>query len=235
MKSIVTHHSLGEITVSQTWRARRISLSVKPPGRVTLSLPYSVPLSEAMKFVDSKQEWVRKALAKYEVMEADKVISMPYATRRHSLSLIPCETAKITVRLKDGRVIVSYPIEMNYADPQVQSAIKKGIEEAWRAEAKELLPPRLAELARQLGLRYRSVVVRNTVSKWGSCSARDDISLSVHLMRLPDHLIDYILIHELCHTVHKNHSPKFYALLDRCVGGRHLQLRKELKQYHTRW
>ena len=54
-------------------------------------------------------------------------------------------------------------------------------------------------------------------------------------MKLPDELIDYVIIHELCHTIHKNHGPKFHQLLDRLTGGHHLELRRRLKTYSTRW
>ncbi|MFR4025115.1 MAG: M48 family metallopeptidase [Alistipes indistinctus] len=111
----------------------------------------------------------------------------------------------------------------------------QGIEQAWRTEAQADLPQRTARLAGQLGFRCGAVTVRNARTRWGSCSARDDISLSIHLMKLPDELIDYVIIHELCHTIHKNHGPKFHKLLDRLTGGHHLELRRRLKTYSTRW
>lgn len=236
MQTVIQHHILGDITVSQTWRAKRISLSVRPPDRIRLSIPYNVPLSEALRFVDTKTEWVKKNIEKYSALKTGgSIVSMPYSTRRHSLELIPGHTDKVSCRISEGRIKVTYPLAVNYGSDEVQQAIKKGIEEAWRAEAKDILPERLARIARQAGLKYRSVTVRNTVSKWGSCSGRDDISLSLHLMRLPDHLVDYILVHELCHTVHKNHGPGFHALMDSFYGGCHRQLSKELKNYHPRW
>lgn len=235
MKEFITHPTLGKITVSQSRRARRISLAVKPTGEIRLSFPVRVPLATALEFLNSKEAWLRKALDKYSQQRAEELIAMPYATCRHHLELNPCDCDKISVRIRSGRIVVSYPLELQYTEPEVQQAIKKGIEEAWRAEAKELLPQRTVEIARQLGFKVGRVSVRNTVSRWGSCSLHNDISLSLHLMRLPDHLIDYIIAHELCHTVHKNHSPKFHALLDTCTGGRHKALNRELKAYHTRW
>lgn len=235
MQTVIQHHILGDITVSQTLRAKRISLSVRPPGRIRLSLPYNVPLSEALKFVDSKTEWVKKTIGKYSASQTDTIISIPYSTRNHSLELHPCGTSKITARIYDGRIRVTYPADIEHSSEDVQQAIKKGIEEAWRIEAKEILPIRLHEIARKTGFKFRTVTVRNTVSKWGSCSARDDISLSLHLMRLPNHLIDYVLVHELCHTVHKNHGPKFHKLLDSFCGGNHRVFSKELKNFHPRW
>lgn len=236
MQTTIRHNILGEITVSRTRRAKRISLSVRPPGKIRLSFPHYVSLKEALRFVDNKTEWVKKAIEKHSARNAaTEPVSMPYSTRRHSLSLIPDDTDKISLRITDGKIIVRYPVEISYESAEVQQVIRKGIEEAWRAEAKEILPARLDEISKRTGLKYRSVTIRNTVSKWGSCSVKDDISLSLHLMRLPGHLIDYILVHELCHTVHKNHGAGFHAMLDGFYGGKHRCLSKELKNYHTRW
>ncbi len=231
----INHPQLGEITVSKTRRARRITLSVRPPDKVRLSMPPSVSMKEALRFAESRAEWVQAAISRYADKHPAEVIEMPYSTRRHHLELTPADTAKITLSLRVGIISVTYPLESDYRDGEVQGAIKKGIEEAWRAEAKEYLPERVAQLAAEHGFRHGKVSVRNTVSKWGSCTVRNDLSLSLHLMRLPDHLIDYILLHELCHTVHKNHGPKFHALLDEHTGGRHKSLNKELRKFHTRW
>lgn len=235
MKTIVTHHILGDITVSQTWRARRISIAVRPPDKVRLSVPYNVPLSDAMRFMEQKMEWIEKTRLKLSERYPLCNISMPYSTRTHSLWLNPYEGTRIRVKITDSEIVINYPMEQNYAEPTVQAAIKKGIEEAWRNEAQRTLPPMMKHLASLHKFTYRAVSIRNTISKWGSCSTRDDISLSLHLMRLPDHLIEYILLHELCHTVHKNHGPRFHALLDKVTGGRDQCLHKELKAYHTRW
>lgn len=68
-------------------------------------------------------------------------------------------------------------------------------------------------------------------SKWGSCTARGDINLSLYLMMLPDELIDFVLLHELCHTVHHNHSAQFHALLDRLCEGNEKALSKQLHNF----
>lgn len=235
MTTIINHPELGEITVSKTRRARRITLSVRPPDKIRLSIPPSVSVREAMRFADSKAEWVRGAIAKYAEKNPVEIIEMPYSTRSHHLELHPVDCRRITANIKNGTIRVSYPFDKDYKCEEVQSAIKKGIEEAWRTEAKAYLPERVAVLAREHGFKYGKVAVRNTVSKWGSCSVRNDLSLSLHLMRLPEYLTDYIILHELCHTVHKNHGPKFHELLDAHTGGRHKNLNKELRKFNTRW
>ena len=103
--------------------------------------------------------------------------------------------------------------------------------EQMRREAKEHLPERVAFLAERFGFKYGHVTIRAARSKWGSCSGENNISLSLFLMTLPPHLQDYVIIHELCHTVHHNHSAAFHSLLDQCLGGAERSLRSELRQY----
>lgn len=234
-KGILTHPVLGEVAFVRNPRAKRIIVSVKPPGKVRLTIPPRVSEEEGMRFLTRKKEWVLGAVERQRAKSEVPPIGPDFTTRSHSLRLVPTQTDKIRISVRDGYITVAYPEQIDYKDDQIQSAIKKGIEEAWRIEARVLLPGRIEEIARSLGFRYKNISVRNTVSKWGSCSARNDISLSVHLMRLPDHLINYIIIHELCHTVHHNHGPQFHALLDKHTAGRHRALHKQLKAYNTRW
>lgn len=106
-------------------------------------------------------------------------------------------------------------------------------EELLRKQAKAYLPGRLAQLAREHGFSYCALRIRKSRSNWGSCSVKRNINLSIFLMLLPEHLVDYVILHELCHTIHMNHSPEFWSLLDKHTGNRAKQLRKELRNYAT--
>ena len=240
MKSTFSHPVVGEVTICKSNRSRRIALSVRPDGCVRLSIPLHFPVRDALRFLDEKLPWVTATQARVRARFRPQVITEPYATRCHTLQLDVRVEERITVSLRPPRdgvpgiIRVCYPAQADPAGEEVQEAIRRGVERAWREEAKALLPRRVEQLARESGLRYRSVTVRNTRSRWGSCSGRDDISLSLHLMRLPEHLIDYIIIHELCHTVHRNHGPGFYELLDRLTGGRAQTSRAEMKKYSPR-
>jgi hypothetical protein len=99
-----------------------------------------------------------------------------------------------------------------------------------RREARKILVQRLEELARKHGFKYNRVFIRNQKTRWGSCSSKNNISLNVKLVRLPEKLMDYIILHELVHTRVKNHGKKYYAALERIVGDRK-SLDRELKQY----
>lgn len=105
--------------------------------------------------------------------------------------------------------------------------------ERMRREAKAVLPRRVAELAGLHGFSYAHLTIRDSKTRWGSCSGRNAISLSLYLMQVPEHLQDYVILHELCHTVHHDHSPRFWALMDQVTDGQAHALRAELRRYHT--
>lgn len=119
------------------------------------------------------------------------------------------------------------------AERQTPSLTEEQIEQL-RAEAKRILPQRVEELASRHGLRYGKVTIRAARSKWGSCTAKGNISLSLFLMTLPDHLRDYVILHELAHTVHHNHSPHFHALVDIMTEEHEKELARELRNYAIR-
>lgn len=105
--------------------------------------------------------------------------------------------------------------------------------EMMRKAAKLHLIRRTAELAHLHGFNYSNVCIRSSKTRWGSCSGRNSISLSLYLMKVPEHLQDYVILHELCHTVHHNHSSLFWQMLNSVTNGHALQLRNELRRYDT--
>lgn len=96
--------------------------------------------------------------------------------------------------------------------------------------AKSYLPHRTMELARDLGFTYQRVSCRHQKSRWGSCSHRNAISLNIELMRLPERLRDYIIVHELTHTIHKHHQNAFWNHLEKVLPGA-LKLDSEMRQW----
>jgi len=99
-----------------------------------------------------------------------------------------------------------------------------------RTEAKRKLIRRLKYLAGKHGLTYNRVFIRNQKTRWGSCSHKNNISLNMKLVKLPDELMDYVILHELVHTRVKDHSSGFWTELNRLVGnGKGIALR--LREY----
>ena len=96
--------------------------------------------------------------------------------------------------------------------------------------ANEFLEERIRELADKFGFVYNKITIRNQKTRWGSCSGKNNINLNMQLMNIPNHLIDYVILHELVHIKVKNHSPLFWGSIDKYVGnGKAID--KELKKY----
>jgi predicted metal-dependent hydrolase len=101
--------------------------------------------------------------------------------------------------------------------------------------ARRYLIWKIAQLADLHGYEYGKVSVRSQKSIWGSCSGQNNISLNMNLMKLPAELIEYVIIHELAHTVEKNHGPGFWAEMAKKYNNslnKVMSLRRELKKYH---
>jgi len=100
-----------------------------------------------------------------------------------------------------------------------------------KTKAKIILRNRLNELANIHGFKYNKVSIRNQKTRWGSCSNLNNINLNINLVSLTQELMDYVILHELLHTKIKNHSKKFWAQLDKYVGGKAKAFDKRLKKH----
>ena len=133
--------------------------------------------------------------------------------KSHTIIVRP--SLRLSTKVKGQHILVELPSDMTLNDPQVNRAVRDSIIAALRLEAKSYLPKRLAYLAHQLGFSYERVRFSHASGRWGSCSSIGTISLNIALMKLPFELIDYVLVHELSHTIHMNHSQEFWELVQK--------------------
>ena len=223
---------LGPVSFTINERSRRIRLSIKSGGEIVVSMPPSVLYRDAIRFVESKTEWIQKQQSR---IHAGLTIFAPescFKTRFHKLAITKGNTDRVYNRVGNGVIQIFIPEKVNHELPKVQEFIKKTLIDVMRWEAKVYLPKRLKELADKHGFKYQNVSIKNASTRWGSCSSMNNINLNLHLMRVPEHLIDYVLLHELAHTVVKNHSEKFWLLLEQCYPNAR-KADKEMNNYRT--
>ena len=226
----------NEIVISKSMKAKSINITVRPFEKVKVTVPFFVTFKKAEDFVRKKESWIRRNLLKLKSIEQKQTIfdfNTSFSTRNHMLKLNNVESNDVKYRLKDQLILVDIPNTSEIKSLDIQQKIRFAIEETLRKEAKYYLPQRVKELAEKNSFRFKKVSVRNSKTRWGSCSYNNNINLNLHLMRLPNHLIDYVILHELVHTKIKNHSRDFWNMLD-LVTGNAKKLDKELKNYHTK-
>jgi len=229
---IIDIEHVGPVSFVTNERSRRLRLSIKSGGEVVVSMPPSISYREAIRFVESKIDWVKHHQTK---VKANTTLFSPEAcfkTRFHQLAITKGNTDKVYNRVGNGVVQIFIPERVDYKHPKVQEFIKTTLIDVMRWEAKNYLPKRMKELADKHGFKYENVSIKNTKTRWGSCSSTNNINLNLHLMRVPEHLIDYVLLHELAHTVVKNHGEKFWLLLEHCYPNAR-KADKEMNNYRT--
>lgn len=140
----------------------------------------------------------------------------------------------VRVRITPDTAVITFPADfqpMPEKNSDEGRLLSSAYQSVLRREAKEVLPGRLAGLAEKNGFKYERLFIKNNISNWGSCSARNNINLNLHLVRLPDRLVDFVCLHELCHLKHHNHGKEFHKLLDSLCGGREKEYAAELRTY----
>jgi predicted metal-dependent hydrolase len=196
---VIHIQSLGNVTFSQNARARSIRLRVKPDQTILVSFPPYVSFREALRFTEQHAEWVIRQKVKNELRLPKFSEDEPVKTRTYTI-YFKRHSGIFSLKQAKNQIIIFYPEQNNLNDHEIMGKILKVLAAVYRLEAKEYLPPRLARLAITHGFQFGNISIRNNKSNWGSCSGRNNINLNLHLMKMPDHLIDYILLHELTHT-----------------------------------
>lgn len=224
-KSVVP--GIGEVSLYKRRDAKHIRISIKQDGTVRVTLPSWAPYRAGIEFVNRKSEWI--ASRKFR---PDELTDGARIGKAHTLRFIEkSDISKPSTRLVGTDIRVMLPKGMSEVEESGQTAAKSACIRALKKEAGNLLPQRVAYLAAENGFEYSSVSIKQLRSRWGSCSSKKDIVLNCYLMQLPWRLIDYVIMHELSHTIHMSHGSSFWELLRSRLPDLEV-LRKEIKSYN---
>jgi len=223
---------IGKVLFVKSKKAKHIGISVKKDCIVRVAIPKNSSMKEALAFVELKKNLIISHLQKIKKQKKENTLINPsevFKTKFHEITFVPEERENISMRFEESNATIYYPEAIKNEDPRLQKIFKQMIAEVFREEAKQFLPGRLDELAKKHGFKYNQLRIKNIKSRWGSCSSLNNINLSLHLMNLPYHLIDVVILHELCHLKYPNHGKEFHTLLENlCPNIR--QYEKEMKQ-----
>ncbi len=196
-------------------RKKTLSLTVKPGGMVVIQAPYPVPQAEIDGFFQRKLPWIRQKLT--------------------TLALhVPREIPKSDTLASGDKALflgVAYPVIINVINvnggnltfdgsrfilsPCIAASGKDSLRTWYQQAAWSFLPDRVRAYEGIMGCNSRSVRISRARSRWGSCSADNRLAFSWRLMMAPPSVIDYVVVHELAHIREKNHSPRFWSLVEK--------------------
>lgn len=200
-------------------RARYLRVEVRPGGEVRLVYPQRVARSQALAFLREREGWVREKLAELQLRrqaQAPPVLRWDGADRLllqgepRPLRLVPV-AMRPQLRIGPEALTLFAPAPMLAQPERLEALLRQGLLKQARLEARRLLD----EEAARLGLRYAGLRVNDPRTQWGSCNPGDRICLSWRLLLAPPAVFRYVVVHELCHLVHRDHSPRFWALVGR--------------------
>ncbi len=192
-----------EINLRRSSRARMISLRVSElDGQVTLTVPDALDVNRALAFAEDRVGWIRKQLSRRTVpVEVRFGATIP--VRGRDILIAPGSGTKAEIH--GGRLVVPPQPDM------VTSRVKAFLKITARSE----FAGSCSRYSERLGLRHGKITLRDTRSRWGSCSAKGDLMFSWRLAMAPPNVLDYVAAHEVAHLAEMNHSPEFWAVVAR--------------------
>ncbi|MEO5376866.1 MAG: M48 family metallopeptidase [Magnetococcus sp. DMHC-6] len=192
---------------------KRVALRVLEDGRLEVRVGLRTSMDQVERVLREQEAWIRRQYALGKERKESQIALgdgtlLPFLDETFILTLL--SSADHQVRLCSGRLEVGGGV----GDRVGLVAV---LEQWYRAQARSHFQARLSYWGEQIGYQHQQLEIRGQKTRWGSCSSSGTISLNWHLLWAPSRVVDYVVVHELCHFVHRNHSPLFWALVARYI------------------
>ncbi len=199
-------------SVRESGRAKRLSIQVAAHGDVEVVVPKNTSARRVSAFVESNRRWIDQTLAAFAKEYDPQEFALPSRIElvaigeSYDVSYRQTQSPDVSYKCYGSHLVLSGNVS---ASDLCRQQLKNWL----RQRGKATLAPWLAKVSSETGLDYKRAQVRGQRTRWGSCSIRGTISLNWGLLFISPKLVRYLFVHELCHTVHLNHSKRFWALV----------------------
>jgi predicted metal-dependent hydrolase len=222
--------SLPDYTLRRSPRAKHVRLHITPVEGLVVVVPLRFDANRVPDLLDAKRGWIDRKLATIERVEVDlalpETIELKAIGETCHVDYRPTPSVRVSAREHGSALILRGVVDDN---TKCRAALQR-----WLArQAKYTLVPWLEKLSDVHDLLFRKVTVRGQKTRWGSCSSKGTISINYQLLFLDPELVNCVLIHELCHTRHLNHGPKFWELVEQFEPN-HRELHRRLREEWAR-
>ena len=214
---------LGTISVYKRKGTKQLSIRFSG-NQLKVTQPAWMPYQTGLSFAMTQKKWI---LAHVPTQQTIEFRDGNRYGKEHILRIIP--STETRTRITRNEILIYCPTKNTSLPKEFIPIAKKAIYRALKKEAADLLDKRLAMHANNHHFSYKNISFKSMKSRWGSCNSNREITLNIYLLMLPWELIDYVIFHELSHTLHLNHSAAFWEQVSRHIPNYKL-LRKELKQ-----
>lgn len=189
-------------------------------GQVFVRVPNALPVSRVEKLIQSRSDWIRKKLN----IQSNIVIPRPkemvsgesfsYLGRNYRLKLIRGESSE--VKLKSGYLTLTH--DKNLTDVQRQNFVRQSLQSWYQSRALEKFQEKVNRYEKLIGVQSKSVSVHDFKSRWGSCSVSGNLRFNWRIIMTPNSIVDYVVVHELSHLLHHDHSEKFWKTIESLIS-----------------
>ena len=233
---VVEDCEFGNIEVKSDGRIRRYGLKIVG-GVLQMQMPGYGDMQSLLLFLDKNREWVREKLKRAKVKKV-LLYGPDYVFQSFAFTILWKEYGRQRIvgslNLDEKKLTIYFPNGCDLYSVKSQSTIKSIIENALMVAAKKILPSWLMDVSRRIGIPHKECQIRKMHSRWGSCSSAASVHLSCMLLLLPAELIEFVMIHELCHIKEMNHGPNFHRLVNQLLDGKEKYYEEEIKKYSTK-
>ena len=209
--------SLPGYRVRESLKAKHVSLRMTVQDGLEVIIPHGFDQSRIPEILHTKQSWIVKTIERLEEQRQQLSLEASHGLpdqlqlraidQRWQVEYQPTHSQRVTLTEKDKSRLILRGCTQN------EDACKSLLQQWLSHKAYQRLVPWLWSVSQELNLPFNKASVRGQKTLWASCSQQKNISLNYKLLFLPTHLVRYVLIHELCHTIHLNHSAQFWGLV----------------------
>lgn len=226
--------TLISYSIRRSHKAKYVSLSIGAGGLHVVS-PFSINDREIISYVEKKREWIFNKLESYrqrlmqipverEFISGEKLL---YMGNNYPLKVLEHKGGCTKINLTDGQFLVD--INSDIPTEKRREEIQGKLEQWYINRAKELINERLEIFSNKIGVMFNTVRFKKQKTRWGSCSQKGNLNFNWKLVMAPTFIVDYVVVHELCHFKQMNHSREFWLLVENQISD-YKNMRKWLKE-----
>jgi len=220
--------SVGEMavpfTIRKSRRAKNISITVSMDG-VTVTAPGYVSEHEISSFIEKKRKWISQKVSNYEEQKKRKPRETEFVDGENLkfqgddflLQVLEYDGKTTKAALKGDRFVVH--LNRGLLLDTRREEVQAKLEQLYRDKAREAVLERLEYFKSKLGVDYNGLRIKDQKTRWGSCSKNGNLNFNWKIVIAPSDIIDYIVVHELCHLLHMNHSKEFWETVASQIPG----------------